>query len=95
MHLTQPLAGHVSIDFGGLNTCVPQEFLDHTKIGAVLQKVRGKAVPQHVRGNVALDAGETGALLYPQPEGDAPEGGATLCQKNVRGRAAGHESGAS
>ena len=73
MHLAQSLAGDVRINFRGADAGVAEEFLDHPQVRAVFQQVRGEAVSQHVRRNVARDAGAPDAVLDAQPERDGGE----------------------
>ena len=40
---------YMRVDLGRRYVCMPQEFLDHTQIGATLHQMRGKAVAQRVR----------------------------------------------
>ena len=49
VQLLQAFARDVSIDGGGGDVGVPQQQLHHPKIGAVIEKMRRKGVPQHVR----------------------------------------------
>lgn len=39
---------------------VPEQFLDHAKIGAAIKEVRRKRVPQGVRVNLPAETGGTG-----------------------------------
>src|SRR5688500_10559889 len=55
------------VNFGGVDAGVAKEFLDDSEVGAIFEQVRGEAVAEHVRRNVALDPGEANALLDPQP----------------------------
>ena len=47
--LAQPFAGHMGVDGGGGNVCMPQQKLDHTQIRAVVEQMRGKGVAQGMR----------------------------------------------
>lgn len=51
----QALARNMRVDLGGGNIGVPQQHLNHAQIGAMLQQVGGKGVPQGV--------GESGAVM--------------------------------
>jgi hypothetical protein len=57
----------VSIDFGGGDCGVTEEFLNDAEIGAVFEQVRGKTVPQHVGCHIPRNPGQTRALLDPKP----------------------------
>lgn len=83
MHLAQSLAGDVGVNFRGADAGVAEEFLDHAQVGAVLHQMRGEAVSQHVRRNVARDAGALNAVLDPQPERDGGEFSAAFVQENI------------
>jgi hypothetical protein len=39
---------------------VPEQFLDHAKVGAAIKEVRRKRVPQRVRVNLPAETGGTG-----------------------------------
>jgi len=93
VHLAQTLAGDVRVDFGGADARVAEQFLDDAQVGAVVEQVRGEAVPEHVRGNVAGDAGAPGAAFDPQPEGHGRERRAARGQKHVGRRARPHQLG--
>ena len=82
VNVAEAVAGDVRVNLRGADGRVPEQFLDDPQIGAVLEQMGGKAVPQHVRRDVALDAGEgtvsrwmarshrdglTGLLAYPVP----------------------------
>ena len=51
------------INFGGANAGVAKQLLDDTQIRAVLEQVCREAVPQHVRGHVALNSGASDTTL--------------------------------
>ncbi len=53
----------VGVDLGGGDVGVAEEFLDDAEVGAAFEEVGGERVPQQVRVDVLLDAGEGGALL--------------------------------
>ena len=53
VHCTQPPTRHVGVNFGRRDAGTTQQFLNHPQVGAVLQQVRRKAVPQHVGRDVA------------------------------------------
>ena len=60
--------GDVGIDFGRADAGVAQQFLDDAQVGAVFQQMGGEAVAQHVRREVAAQAGPAGAALDAQPQ---------------------------
>ena len=49
VHFTQPLARNVGINFGGAYARVAEQLLDDSQVRSILQQVRSKAVPEHVR----------------------------------------------
>ena len=49
----QVLVGYVRVDLRGGNIAVTEQRLYRTRVGAVLQQVSSKTVPQRVRRNVA------------------------------------------
>ena len=50
----QPVSRHMRVNLRGADVRVAEQFLNHPQIRAVLQQMRGKTVPQHVRRDVAL-----------------------------------------
>ena len=63
MDLPQPIPRHVRVNLRRADIRVPEQFLDHSQIGAVLEQVRRETVPQHVRRDVAVDARTRHAIL--------------------------------
>ena len=80
----QPVARHMCIDLRGADVRVAEQFLDDAKVRAVLEQMRRKTVPQHVRRDVALHARAPDAVLDVQPEGRGGERRSALSQKNIR-----------
>ena len=60
-----------------------EHFLDHAQVRTILQKMRGKAMPQHVRGDVAGDAGAAHAPFDPLPHRGGGEPRAEFRQKYI------------
>ena len=58
MDVSQPSAFHVRIDLSRRDICMPQHGLNGSQIGPTFQQMRGKRMPQHVRGD---RLGNTGA----------------------------------
>ena len=71
MHLAQPISRHVRINLRRADTGVAEQFLNHAQVRSVIQQVRGKTVPQHMRGDIARNACQTRALFDAKPERDA------------------------
>ena len=46
----------VQVDARSLQVGVAEQYLDRRQIGAILQQVRGKTVPQHVRTHTSVNA---------------------------------------
>jgi len=55
MQTLEPLPGHVSINLGGRKITMAQQKLHDTQIGAVVEQVRRKGMPQPVRRDVPPD----------------------------------------
>ena len=53
VNVPQPVAGDVRVNLRRADVRVAEQFLDHPQVRAVFQQMCGKAVPQHVRGDVA------------------------------------------
>ena len=84
VNLPQPVAGDVRINLRRADVRVAEQLLDHAQVRAVLQQMRRKAVPQHVRRDVALHARAPDTIFYAQPKRDRCERRATFCEKNIR-----------
>ena len=54
----------VGVDFGGEDGFVTEHFLDDAKVGAVLDEMGRERVPEGVRGNLLVDAGNLRLILY-------------------------------
>ena len=55
-HSARGLLHDMRVDHGGLHVRVPEQRLDGADVVAILQKVRGEAVPQHMAGDPSVDA---------------------------------------
>ena len=64
MNFAEAVAGDVGVDFGGGDAGVAEEFLDDAEVRAVLEQMRGEAVSEHVRGDVARNAGHPVDALF-------------------------------
>ena len=53
MNISQPVPGHVSVEFRRADSRMPKHFLDNAQIGTMLQQMGGKTVAEHVRRDVA------------------------------------------
>ena len=58
----ETLDGHVGVDLGGADGGVAEHGLDASKIGSVVEKVRGEAVAEDVGRHVLVDAGHRSVI---------------------------------
>src|SRR5262249_61143986 len=65
----EPLGRDVRVALGGGEGGVAQELLDAAQVGAHVEQVRGEAVAERVRMDVAAGAGDQGVLV--EVAGDA------------------------
>ena len=93
MHLAKAVARHMRIDLGRADAGVAQQLLDNAQVGAVLQQMRREAVPQHMRRDVAGDAGAAYALFDAQPEGYRRKWRPAAGQKDTGGGPGGDKLG--
>ncbi len=73
VNLAQPIARDVRVNLRGADAGVTEQFLDHAQIRAMLQQVRRKTMPQHVRRDIAPHARAPDAIFDAQPERDRRE----------------------
>ena len=59
----------VQVDAGGFQVSMSQQHLDRAEVGAILQQVGGKAMPQHMRADALLEAGQPRGLAAGIPDG--------------------------
>lgn len=83
MDLFEAGFGHVGIDLGRADAGMAQKLLDDSQVGAMLQEMRGKTMPQAVRSDTLGQAGSLDAVLNPQPERDRSELGAAAGQEEI------------
>ena len=95
MHLAQPGAGHVRVNLRRVDAGVPEEFLNHPQVGAMLQQVSGEAVSEHVRRDVSTDSAATDPALDAGPERGLGERRSALGEEDICRRARRHQLGAS
>jgi len=84
MHFPEALAGHMRVNLRGADARMPQELLNYPQIRAMFEQVRGKAMPQHVRRDVALEAGAAHPPLDAPPQGHMRKGRPALSQEYIR-----------
>jgi hypothetical protein len=63
MNLAQAIPGDMSVNLSRADVGVAEQFLDHAQVGAVFEQMGGEAVPQHMRRDIAFDAGTARPLL--------------------------------
>ena len=63
---------------------VPEQFLDHAKVGAAIKEVRRKRVPQRVRVNLPTKTGGTGGSSDRCPRRLTAKASATTRQQECR-----------
>ena len=73
VNFPQPVAGDVRVNFRRADAGVPQQFLDDPQVGSMLQKVSCKAMAQHMRSNIPLNARVQYAFFDAQPESHGRE----------------------
>ena len=83
VHLAQSLTGDVRVHLSGADTGMTEKFLNHAQVRAIFHEVGSKAVTEHVRGHVALDAGPRHARLDAPPDCGLGEGCAALSEKHI------------
>ena len=57
MDRLQAVAVHVSVDLGGGDGGMAEQFLDHAQVGAGMEHMRGERMAQRVGGDPLLDPG--------------------------------------
>src|ERR1039458_10719433 len=92
--VAQTLGGDVGIDFSRADAGMAEQLLNDAQVGAVIEQMGGKAVAQHVGGDVAGDAGPAGAVFDAQAQSHGGEWGAAFWEKDVFGGTGGGEPGA-
>src|ERR1039457_6839631 len=79
----QTVGGDVGIDFGRADAGMAEQLLNDAQVRAVIEQMGGKAVAQHVGGDVAGDAGPAGAVFDGQPQSAGGAWGGALGGKDV------------
>jgi len=79
----ESFAGDVGIHFGGRDAGVAEQFLNDPQVGAVFEQVRCETVPQHVRRDVSLDAGEAAPFLDARPQRHRRKRRASAREENI------------
>ena len=64
----EAFAGDVRVHFRCRDAGMPEQFLYDPQVSAVFQKVCGKTMPQHVRRDVTIDAGQGAPFLDARPQ---------------------------
>ena len=76
------LGCHVGVDLRRGDAGMAQELLNHPKVRAMGEQVRGKAVAKHVRGHMPFNPSPQNRLGDALPERHMGEGGSPLCEKH-------------
>src|SRR5262245_3603635 len=93
VNVPEAVSGDMGVNLSRADIGVAEQFLDHAKVGAVFQEMRGKAVARQGGGDIALNSRAADAALDSQPHRDRREWRAAFRQENARGRAACNELG--
>ena len=79
----EAFAGDVGVHFGRRDAGVAEQFLNDPQVGAVLEQVCGETVPQHVRRDVAIDAGQAASFFDATPQCHRRKRRAATREKNI------------
>lgn len=66
--LIQMPARQVQVNARRLQVGMAEQYLDRSQIGAVLQQVRGKTMPQHMGAHALFDASVLGRIVAEIPD---------------------------
>src|SRR5205085_4972127 len=80
VHFPQLFPGHVGVNLRGGETGVPEQLLNRAQVRAILQEVRGEAVPQRVRRRVGRQRRFFDVTMDDRPHRAVREAGAVLVQ---------------
>lgn len=81
VQLAQALAGYVGINLCCRNISMAQQHLDHPQVGAMIEQMRGKSMPEHMRRKGGIDAGHGSIFFYDKPECLARHRAAATCDE--------------
>lgn len=73
MHFLQLRIGHVGVNLGCREVSVAEQLLYAAQVRPITQEIRGKTVPQGVRGGVDDESCLAGILLHGQVDGGGGE----------------------
>ena len=85
VNLSQALVIHMSVNLGGCDVGMTEEFLDDAEIRPVLEEVRGEGVAKEVRIDVLLNARLPSAFLDDFPDTVGAERSTTHREEDFRG----------
>src|SRR5512143_4285711 len=94
-NFAEPAPRHVGVNLGGGNVGVSQHDLDASKVRAALHQMRGKTVPDDVRGQPAENSNAASMLADQGPERLAGHGRSARGDEKVPARAALQQLGTS
>src|SRR6185437_11983949 len=70
VNFPQPASRDMCVNFRRADVRVAKQFLNHAQIRAMLQQMRRKTVPQHVRRDVPRNSRALNAFFHSQPKRD-------------------------
>ena len=75
VHLLQPASGHMRINLGCADVCVPEQFLDHPQIRAMLHRILCRILsacllPAFLFSHAHAQQGPNGKEITERPEPD-------------------------
>jgi len=79
MNVPQPVPRHMRINLRRADIRMAEQFLDDTQIRPMLQQMRRKTVPQHVRSDVPRHSRTPHPVFDAQPKSDGRERCAAFC----------------
>jgi hypothetical protein len=82
----KPVFIHVSVDFGGSDAGVAEQFLNHAEIGSTREKMGGKGVAQKVGVNAGVEAGSLGGSFDDSPKVGGGQATTVIPQKDLSPR---------
>ena len=83
VHILHPLRRQVRVNLRRAQALVAQQFLHAAEVGAVVQQMRGEAVPQRVRADSRVQAGRQKIFVELAADGAGGERIAVLVQKHA------------
>lgn len=82
----KPVFIHVSVDFGGSDAGVAEQFLNHAEIGSTREEMGGKGVAQKVGVDAGVEAGSLGGSFDDSPKVGGGQATTVIPQKDLSTR---------